>query len=197
MTAKSITLIVAMFATSASAAEVSRQRVYDSPYQPGVVIALLLDGAADVYRAGGIGDGISVDLESITFDMSFSPFRIEYSYNVQFGGVFAHKRTIATSGMVWQSAYVTGNIGELSSAYWTSTAVPTSTGTRITNTLSVTWYPRNRCRMVRRLVDRVASHRVIPPLVDDGLYRIERRVRDFAHSGQVWAAIDELRGGLR
>lgn len=193
----SVVLLAILFAASASGAEVSRQRVYDSPYQPGVIVALLLDGAVDTYRAGGIGDGISVDMQSIDFDMNFNPFRIEYSYNVQVGGVFAHKRTIAANGMIWQSAYVTGDIGELSSAYWTSTAVPATTGTRITNTLSVTWYPTNRCRMIRRLVDRVATNRVIPPLVDNGLYRIERKVRDFAHSGQVWSVIEELQGGLK
>lgn len=193
----SVVLLAILFAASASGAEVSRQRVYDSPYQPGVIVALLLDGAVDAYRAGGIGDGISVDMKSIDFDMNFNPFRIEYSYNVQVGGVFAHKRTIAANGMIWQSAYVTGDIGELSSAYWTSTAVPATTGTRITNTLSVTWYPTNRCRMIRRLVDRVATNRVIPPLVDNGLYRIERKVRDFAHSGQVWSVIEELQGGLK
>lgn len=189
--------IAFLVVSSASGAEVSRQRVYHSPYQPGVIVALLVDSAIDTYQAGGIGDGIEIDFDSIDYDIQWQPFRIEYSYDVRAGGVFAHKRTIASAGRVWQSAYVTGDIGELSSAYWTSTAVPATTGTRITNTLSVTWYPTNRCRMIRRLVDRVATNRVIPPLVDNGLYRIERKVRDFAHSGQVWSVIEELQGGLK
>lgn len=186
-----------MLATSASGAEVTRQRVYDSPYQPGVVIALLLDGAVDAYRAGGIGDGIEIDFDSIDYDIQWQPLLIEYSYDVRSGGVFAHKRTIASAGRVWQSAYVTGDIGELSSAYWTSTAIGTEDGTTITNTLSVTWHPRNRCRMVRRIVSRVAERRVIPPLIDDGLYRIESQVRNFAHNGKLWPVLEELRGGLR
>ena len=190
-------LLVTMLATSASGAEVSRQRVYDSPYQPGVVIALLLDGAVDAYQAGGIGDGISIDFDSIDYDIQWQPLRIEYSYDVLAGGVFAHKRTIASAGKVWQSAYVTGDIGELSSAYWTATAIGTENGTAITNTLSVTWHPRNRCRMVRRIVSRAAERRVIPPLVDDGLYRIESKVRGFAHGGRLWPVLEELRGGLQ
>lgn len=189
--------IAFLVVSSISGAEVSRQRVYHSPYQPGVIIALLVDSAIDAYQAGGIGDGISIDFDSIEHSIQWSPFRIEYSYDVRAGGVFAHKRTIASAGKVWQSAYVTGDIGELSSAYWTATAIGTENGTAITNTLSVTWHPRNRCRMVRRIVSRAAERRVIPPLVDDGLYRIESKVRGFAHGGRLWPVLEELRGGLR
>jgi hypothetical protein len=162
-----------------------------------VIVALLVDSAIDAYQAGGIGDDISVDLKSIEYSVQWNPFRVEYSYEARAGGVFAHKRTIASAGRVWQSAYVTGDLGELSSAYWTSTAIGTEQGTTITNTLSVVWFPKARCRLVRRLVSRIAERRVIPPLVDDGLYRIESQVRNFAHGGRLWAVLEELRGGLR
>lgn len=45
--------IAFLVVSSISGAEVSRQRVYHSPYQPGVIIALLVDSAIDAYQAGG------------------------------------------------------------------------------------------------------------------------------------------------
>ena len=138
-----------------------------------------------------------IDYDSIKLDWQWSPWRVSYSYVVRFAGVVARKTTIADTERVRQTAFVTGDIGELSSAYWTSDAVRTDTGTRITNTLSVTWYPKSRCRIVRRLVSRVAERRVIPPLVDRGLATIESKVRNFAHSGALWPVLEELRGGLR
>ena len=204
--------ILLLLCSTASAVEVPRKRVYESDYRPYTIVALLVDGAIDAYQAGGIGDGIEIDFDSIEFAMTWNPWRIEYSYDVKVGGVFAHKRTIATAVHVWQSAYVTGDIGELSSAYWTSDAVRTDTGTRITNTLSVEWHAQ--CGLLDRLITRAAERRyrrnrdgkptrpglvasTIAPLVDRGLATIETKVRDFTHGGQLWPVLEELRGGLR
>lgn len=189
--------ILILLCSTASAVEVSRQRVYESSYQPYTIVALLFDGAIDAYKSGGLGDGIEIDYDTITLDWQWKPWRVEYSYTVRFGGVVAQKTTIADADGVQQTAFVSGDIGELHSAFWTSDAVRTRHGTRITNTLTVTWFPKSRCRLVRRLVSRVAERRVIPPLVDDGLAAIETKVRNFAHSGALWPVLEELRGGLR
>jgi hypothetical protein len=181
----------------ANGAEVTRQRVYESNYQPYTIVALLVDAGIDAYQAGGLNDDIEIDYDSIKLDWHWKPWRVSYSYTVRFGGVVARKTTIADARRVQQTAFVTGNIGELSSAFWTSDAVRTDNGTTIVNTLSVEWYPHSRCRLVRRLASRIAESRVIPPMVDKGLATIETKVRGFAHSGSLWPVLEELRGGLR
>lgn len=181
---------------AAQSAEVGRYRIYESSYQAGVIVALLADAAVDAYRSNEVGSGVQVDLRSLQASLCWSPFRLEYSYNVALGRVFAHKTTIVTSHRIWQSAHITGDIGELSSAYWCSDAIEHSEGTTIRNELHVTWYPKARCRLVRRVVNRIAQNRVIPPMVDDALAQIESRVVSFARGGRLWAVLEVVQGGL-
>lgn len=192
-----ILLLIAVFTPAAPGVEVTRSRIYESSYQPITIIALLVDGLRDTSRSAILGGGgIVFDRDSVKFDLLSSPWRIEYSYSLSVDGIYVTKRTVVTASRIWQSIYVTGDIGELSSAYLVSDARQHSEGTTIINTLTVEWHPKSRCRLLRGIAGRVASRRVIPPLVDDGLRQLEKSVVDLAQSGVLWPFLKAIKGGL-
>jgi len=227
-----IVLLIAM--TPVQAAEVARARVTHSPKSIQQIIQDLSVGAAignvDQLNRQTVNkllrrEASALSVDHVSFWVDGSPIRfasprlwltavgiqqhrtqsnVQYAYTLRIGGVTAHRHTHAQVGYVRLTTTITGDIGQLCQAVSTITAVEQGGRTTVTNSLWVQVPLCYRSRLVTRIASRVATNRVIPPLIDCALARAEAKALAVSARGQATslndlagAVVEQVRGGLR